>query len=187
MPWTQLQLQFELRQLYFQKILPPTHPEEQLHAPKYSILVKSKVVYSNKQTTKNAFHLTPINKVYLSSPIQTYLDQVGIYIQTKLLGLKKKLSLNFAQFLAFQLSYAELGSTQPRLVSNLFTKSEIIFKISFVHCTMCCFDKPKVVSRRQSQKMTTWFSLKSQCPTTHPPPTPQISSFNFKFRLQVSI
>ena len=34
------------------------------------------------------------------------------------------------------------------------------------------FDKPKVVSRSQSQKLTTWFSLKSQCPTTHPPPTP---------------
>ena len=27
-------------------------------------------------------------------------------------------------------------------------------------------DKPKVVSQRQSQKLTTWFSLKSQCPTT---------------------
>ena len=30
-------------------------------------------------------------------------------------------------------------------------------------------DKPKVVSRSQSQKLMTWFSLKSQCPTT---PTP---------------
>ena len=31
-------------------------------------------------------------------------------------------------------------------------------------------DKPKVVSRSQSQKLTTWSSLKSQCPTTPPPP-----------------
>ena len=30
-------------------------------------------------------------------------------------------------------------------------------------------DKPKVISRSQSQKLTTWFSLKSQCPTTPPP------------------
>ena len=27
-----------------------------------------------------------------------------------------------------------------------------------------CIDKPKVVSRSQSKKLTTWFSLKSQCP-----------------------
>ena len=33
-------------------------------------------------------------------------------------------------------------------------------------------DKPKVVSRSQSQKLTTWFSLKSQCPTTPTPPPP---------------
>ena len=31
-------------------------------------------------------------------------------------------------------------------------------------------DKPKVVSRFQSQKLTTWCSLKLQCPNT-PPPT----------------
>ena len=35
-----------------------------------------------------------------------------------------------------------------------------------------CIDKPKVVSRSQSQKLTTWFSLESQCPTT-PTPTPE--------------
>jgi len=31
-------------------------------------------------------------------------------------------------------------------------------------------DKPKVVSQSQSQKLTIRFSLKSQCPTTHPHP-----------------
>ena len=36
------------------------------------------------------------------------------------------------------------------------------------------FDKPKVVSQSQSQKLTTWFSLKSQCPTT---PHPHRESF----------
>ena len=36
------------------------------------------------------------------------------------------------------------------------------------------FDKPKVISRSQSQKLTTWFSLKSQCPTA---PTPTRESF----------
>ena len=37
-------------------------------------------------------------------------------------------------------------------------------------------DKPKVVSRSQSQKLTTWFSLKSKCPTHHPhPPTGKVS------------
>ena len=29
-------------------------------------------------------------------------------------------------------------------------------------------DKPKVISRSQNQKQTTWFSLKSQCPTNPP-------------------
>ena len=36
------------------------------------------------------------------------------------------------------------------------------------------FDKPKVVSRSQSQKLTTWFSLKSQCPTTKGQKRPQM-------------
>ena len=35
--------------------------------------------------------------------------------------------------------------------------------ITFVKCN---FDKPKVVSRSQRQKLTTWFSLKLQRPTT---------------------
>ena len=35
------------------------------------------------------------------------------------------------------------------------------------------FDKPKVVSRSQSQELTTWFSLKSQCQTT--PTTRKVS------------
>ena len=30
-------------------------------------------------------------------------------------------------------------------------------------------DKPKVIIQNQSQKLTTWFSLKSQWPTTPPP------------------
>ena len=33
-------------------------------------------------------------------------------------------------------------------------------------------DKPKVVSQSQSQMLTTWFSLKLQCPTTPPSPPP---------------
>ena len=38
-------------------------------------------------------------------------------------------------------------------------------------------DKPKVVSRSQSQKMTTWFSLKLQCPTTPIYPPPPLGKF----------
>ena len=51
----------------------------------------------------------------------------------------------------------------------------IFTNISGAYCIpmlVIIIDKPKVVSRSQSQKLTTWFSLKSQCPTTHPPPPP---------------
>ena len=34
----------------------------------------------------------------------------------------------------------------------------------------CQIIEPKVISQSQSQKLMTWFSLKSQCPTTPPPP-----------------
>ena len=48
---------------------------------KDSSLVKSKGIYFDNQTPKNAFDLISINKIYLSIPIQTYLKQVGYYIQ----------------------------------------------------------------------------------------------------------
>ena len=61
------------------------------------------------------------------------------------------------------------------LLSSLFS-SWFLFYIDhvdtrFPNLSQTHFDKPKVVSQSQSQKLTTWFSLKSQCPTT-PPPTP---------------
>ena len=65
-------------------------------------------------------------------------------------------------------------------ISNLIFKCTPIMSLLLIlirsHVTMtsvkCNFDKPNVVSRSESQKLTTWFSLKSQCPTT---PTPQES------------
>ena len=42
-----------------------------------------------------------------------------------------------------------------------------LLKILFTDCTILAFIyKPKVVSRSESQKLTTLFSLQAQCPAT---------------------
>ena len=68
----------------------------------------------------------------------------------------------------------------------------ILFKAHNCFIWSFTFDKPKAVTRNQKQKLTTRFSLKSQCPTTHPHigrsqksfqtgPQPEKSPFNFQF------
>ena len=59
----------------------------------------------------------------------------------------------------------------------LISFSFILGPFSIHHIVACQIDKPKVVSRSQSQKLTTWFSLKSQFPTTPPHPHPHRESF----------
>ena len=88
---------------------------------------------------------------------------------------KIKILLSEISVLVFQSTHITSLVFCPVCIISVYIWSLLYF-VTFVLCYICIlfsvylvtFDKPKVVSRSQSQKLTTWFSLKSQCPTTPP-------------------